>query len=68
MKLNIYKDGIDIVPEVTGYPNYDERDIAFVEEVLGLKKEGDSVKLVRKNAMGLSSLAYLRTEKRSIKD
>ncbi len=65
MKLQIYRDGIDIVPEDSGYPNYDERDIAYIEEVLGLKKEGDSIKLVRKNAMGLSSLAYLRTEKRN---
>lgn len=37
-------------------------DIAFIEKVLGLKHEGDSVKLVRRNAHALNSLAYLETQ------
>jgi hypothetical protein len=36
-------------------------DLAFIEEVLGLKNEGDACFLVRKNAMGLSCIAYLET-------
>ena len=39
-------------------------DIAFIEEVLGLKEDGDSIKLVRKNAHGLSCIAYLVIEKK----
>lgn len=38
-----------------------EIDVAFVEEVLGLKRDGDHVDLVRVNASGLSCLAYLET-------
>lgn len=37
-------------------------EIAYIEEVLGLKCDGDSIKLVRKNAMGLSCIAYLETK------
>ncbi len=40
-----------------------EQDVAFIEDTLGLKKDGDYVKLVRKNASGLSCPAYLVTEK-----
>ena len=36
-------------------------DVAFVEEVLGLRNDGDSIHLVRKNASGLSCIAYLET-------
>jgi len=38
-------------------------DIAFIENVLGLETDGDSITLKRVNAMGLMSLAYLRAEK-----
>ncbi len=37
--------------------------VAFIEEVLGLKNDGDSIRLVRKNASGLSCIAYLETMK-----
>ena len=58
------RDGIKIVPENQGYPNYDERDTAYIEEVLGLRKDGDFIKLVRKNAFGCGGLAYLETDKK----
>lgn len=38
----------------------------FIEDILGLKNEGDSVLLVRKNVGGLSSLGYLETEIRQL--
>ena len=62
MKLEISRYRLRIVPEDTRYP-YDERDTAFIEEVLGLKKHGDTIELVRKNAHGLSCIAYLETKK-----
>lgn len=37
-------------------------EIAYIEEVFGLKKDGDKIELVRKNAMGLSCIAYLETK------
>lgn len=60
MKLNIARRYLEIVPE--GQSNVDERDLVFIEEVLGLKKHGDSIKLVRKNVINSDSLAYLKTE------
>jgi hypothetical protein len=39
-----------------------EVEIAYIEEVFGLKQDGDSIELVRKNAMGLSCIAYLETK------
>ena len=46
MRLSITKQSLKISPDET-YPNPDERDMVFIEQVLGLKKEGDSVRLVR---------------------
>ena len=63
MKINIMRNGLQIIPENEGHPHYDERDTAYIEEVLGLRKEGDFIKLVRKNATGFTCLAYLETEK-----
>ena len=63
MKLIILRNKIEIVPEDGGCPNYDERDTAFIENVLGLKKDGDSIKLVRRNAHGVNKLAYLETKR-----
>lgn len=37
-------------------------EIAYIEEVFGMKKEGDEIHLVRKNAMGLGCIAYLETK------
>jgi hypothetical protein len=60
MKIRVRRDAIVIEPE-TGYGK-DETEVAFIEKVLGLKKDGDWIRLVRKNAMGLSCIAYLETE------
>lgn len=37
-------------------------EIAYIEEVFGMKKDGDKIELVRKNAMGLGCIAYLETK------
>lgn len=63
MKLSIKRHTLQITPEDEGYPTPDERDTAFIEEVLGLNEEGDSIRLVRRNASGLSCIAYLETER-----
>lgn len=56
MKLKVERYGIEIIPE-------DKIDEAYIEEVLGLKEANSSIKLKRINAMGLSCIAYLQTEK-----
>lgn len=38
-------------------------EIAYIEEVFGLKRDGDEMRLVRKNAMGLGCIAYLETKR-----
>lgn len=63
MKLKISRSKLEIVPDRGMLPGDDERDDAFIEEVLGLKKEGDYVHLVRRDAMGVSALAYLETKR-----
>lgn len=44
------------------YPNNDT-DVAYIEDTLGLKKAGDSIKLTRRNAMGLSIITCLKTQR-----
>lgn len=61
MHLNVLKDSIRIVPD--NILNITEIDTAFIEHVLGLKNEGDSILLTRKNAYNLSCLAYLEAKK-----
>ena len=64
MKLDIGRYALKIIPEdnnISGFGQQDERDTAFIEEVLGLRKEGDSVRLVRKNVSGLLCIAHLET-------
>ena len=66
MRLGIGRHSIKIIPEdnaFSGFGQQDERDTAFIEEVLGLRKEGDSIKLVRKNMSGLFCIAYLETKR-----
>ena len=63
MKLKISRSKLEIVPDRGMLIGEDERDDAYIEEVLGLKKEGDYIHLVRKNAMGLSCIAYLETQR-----
>jgi len=52
---------MEVKKRIVIYPD-NEMDDAYIEKVLGLEKEGDSIKLVRRNAMGLSCIAYLETE------
>jgi len=71
MKLDIGRYSLKIIPEdttISGYGNQDERDTVFIEEVLGLRKDGDSIKLVRKNCHGLSCIAHLETQKENSND
>ena len=57
MNLRVKRYGL----EVESGNCWPDIDIAFVEEVLGLKNDGDYVRLVRKNANRLSCIAYLQT-------
>jgi len=63
MKLEITTNSLRIVPESGMLPDTDERDLAFIESVLGLLHDGDSIKLTRKNCLGLSCIKYLETSK-----
>ena len=54
MRLKVNRYSLQITPE-------DETDEAYIEEVLGLRKGGDVIHLVRDNAMGLSCIAHLET-------
>lgn len=54
MQMVIDRDGIRIVPQ-------SKQDEAYIEDTLGLKNGGDSIKLVRENAMGLHCLSQLST-------
>lgn len=62
MWLDINRSYLRIVPDSFGQ-SYRELDVVFIENVLGLKKDGDWIKLKRVNCYGLNSLAYLETEK-----
>ena len=55
MKMEIGRYRITIYPE-------NDLDVAYIEEVLGLKEDGDKIELVRKNIIGVSHIAYLETE------
>jgi len=54
MNLKVKRGCLHIIPQ-------NEMEEAYIEEILGLKKEGDKLDLVRINVSGLSSLAYLTT-------
>jgi hypothetical protein len=56
MKMQVNRYGISVYPETP-------QDEAFIEEVLGLKKDGDKIHIIRRNAIGLSSLACLETRR-----
>lgn len=56
MKLIVNRYGLQIIPE-------SPTDEAYLEEVLGLKQDGDMVNLKRKNAIGLHCWAYAETVK-----
>ena len=54
MILSVYRYQLQITPE-------NETEEAYIEEVLGLRNDGDVVHLVRENASGLSCIAHLET-------
>ena len=68
MNLEISRYALRIVPQDSTVIDRDERDLAFIEEVLGLRNEGDSVRLVRRNAHGLNCIAYLETVSSSFEE
>lgn len=53
MKLQVDRYSLSIIPE-------NVQDEAYIEEVLGLKRQGDRCQCFRVNAMGLSALAYIQ--------
>lgn len=55
MKLEIKRTHLKIIPQ-------SPQDEAWIEEVLDLRNEGDSVKLKRSNVYGTGSLAYIEAE------
>lgn len=54
MRFEIERDGIKIIPE-------NDQDRAYIEDTLGLRFDKAAISLVRRNAMGLSSIAFLVT-------
>ena len=58
MRFEIGRHGIRVIPE-------DEHDIAYIEDTLGLKHEGDYVDLTRIDIVGLRGVAYLETGRRA---
>ena len=60
MKFEVRRYGIVITPRC-------HQDAAYIEDTLGLKKQGDYVLLRRVNAYSLSCLAYLETVPRDAK-
>ena len=59
--MEVKRNRIEIVPE-------NEIDEAFIEEVLGLKKEGECGIARRVDVMGTSALAYIYIENVVIKE
>jgi hypothetical protein len=55
MRFEIKRYGLCIEPQ-------EALDVAYIEEVLKLKNDGDSCILKRKNASGLNCIAYLETK------
>lgn len=60
MDLEVRRNKLSITSDGTFWS---DQETAYIEDTLGLRKEGDSLLLVRKNAMGLSCPAYLETQK-----
>jgi hypothetical protein len=55
VKIEVKRHSLLIIPETP-------QDEAWLEEVLGLKKDGDTAPLVRQNAIGLSCWAYAEVQ------
>ena len=61
MRLEVQRRRILILPEQHGRSEK-ELDVAYIEAVLGLRKDGDTAVVRRVNAYNLSCLAYLEIE------
>ena len=66
MIIAVYEKSLRIIPEViknssNGSRLRDMRDIVFIEEILCLKEDGDSIRLVRKSIDSINGVAYLET-------
>lgn len=56
MRMEVNRHHISIIPET-------EIDIAYIEEVLGLKEKNSKAEIQRINGMGLPRIAYLKINK-----
>lgn len=56
MKIEIDRYSIKIKPE-------NKQDEAYLEEVLGMKENGDKCECIRENAIGLRCIAYISIRK-----
>ena len=56
MRYEISRHEIKIIPE-------NQQDEAYIEDTLGLKHDGEWIRLRRRNAHGLLCIAYLETVK-----
>ena len=56
MRLKVGRYSIQIIPD-------NETDVAYVEEVLGLKRGGDTCECKRENAISMNALAYVEISK-----
>jgi len=55
MRLDVTKVGIRIIPESA-------QDIIYIEKHLNLIEDGDCIKCIRKNAVGISRIANLEIQ------
>lgn len=63
MRLIVERNGLKITGD-NGFLNPLEE--AFIEEILGLQEDGDSIKLIRRNAAGLNCISHLETEEEEL--
>ena len=54
MRFEVGRYSITVVPD-------SKQDVAYIEDTLGLKRGGQAIRLVRKDAFELGSIAYLET-------
>lgn len=69
MRLEVERYRLLILPDpgTIGDHSRRETDVAYIEEVLGLRKDGDEAIVRRVNATNLFCLAYLEVSKKADK-
>ena len=60
MEMKIERNCIEIIPE-------NEEDEAYLEEVLGLKKDGDVAVAIRRDVYGIDKMAFVEIRKKVVK-